>query len=204
MLNPSNDLLVCRDCDTVHRQVSLAKDEVARCVRCEALLARHHRLSIDQLLALTVAAAVLFLIANMTPVLGIELGGMRTEVNIWTAAASMKYGWSAGAALVLAVTTFFAPMLQIALLLWLLSFARISRRIPGSKGVLVALHLLRPWSMTEVFLLGALVAIVKLASWVHVVPGVGIWALAGLTILLTILSTIEPRFWWLLAERPTP
>jgi len=51
-----------------------------------------------------------------------------------------------------------------------------------------------------VFLLGALVAIVKLSSWLHVVPGIGLWALLSLTILLTILSLVEAGFWWSLAE----
>jgi paraquat-inducible protein A len=54
--------------------------------------------------------------------------------------------------------------------------------------------------MTEVFLLGALVAIVKLSGWVHVTPGTGIWALASLTVLLTILNMVEPRFWWTLLQ----
>jgi paraquat-inducible protein A len=95
---------------------------------------------------------------------------------------------------------FILPLLQIGLLLWLLTFASVGRRAPGFRRALVALHHSRPWSMTEVFLLGALVAIVKLSGWVHVTPGIGIWALAGLIVLLTILSVVEPRFWWTLLE----
>lgn len=204
MLIATNKLVVCRDCDTVHRQVFLGKNEVACCVSCGALLARHHRLGIDQLLALIVAAAVLFLIAGANPVLAIEMSGLRTEANVWSAAVSMEYGWMGWAAVVLAVTMFLVPLLQIVLLLWLLSFARIGRRAPGVRSALVALHWLRPWSMTEVFLLGALIAIVKLSSWVHVVPGVGIWALAGLTVLLAIIAMVESRFWWDLAESVQP
>ena len=52
--------------------------------------------------------------------------------------------------------------------------------------------------MTEVFLLGALVAMVKLSSWVSVVAGVGLWALAALTIILAVLSKYESRSWWAL------
>jgi paraquat-inducible protein A len=192
----ANEILLCRDCDTAHRRITLGRNEFARCIACGAVLAKHHRWSTDQLLAVTLAAAVLCLIANTTPVLGIELGDARTEANIWLAAASLQHGWAECAALVLGITMFLIPVTQIALLLWVLSFARMARRAPGLRNILVALHLLRPWSMTEVFLLGALVAIVKLSSWVHVVAGVGIWALAGLTILLTILSLVEPQFWW--------
>ena len=152
------------------------------------------------MLALTVAAAILFLIANATPILTIELRGLHTDANVWKAAVSMEHGWISWAATVLAATTFLVPLLQITLLLWLLSFALGARRAPGYRSMLVALHWLRPWSMTEVFLLGALVAIVKLSSWVQVIPGVGIAALAALTILLAILSLPEASSWWRLVE----
>jgi paraquat-inducible protein A len=200
MLIASSELLVCRDCDALHRQVTLKKGEVARCTACGGLLARQLPLSIDQLLALTVAAAIVFLIANTNAVLAIEVAGMGTQTNGWTAALSMADGSLAWAAAVLAVTTFLVPMMQIAILLWLLSFARAGHRAPAFRSMLVALHRLRPWSMTEVLLLGVMVAIVKLSSWVHVVPGIGIWALGGLTVLMTILSMVEPRYWWIIAE----
>lgn len=178
----------------------LSKGEIALCTACGALLGRYPRLGRNELLALTAAAAFLFLIANTNPILSIELGGMRTQANGWTAALSMEHGWSSWDAAVLALTVFLAPLLQITLLLWVLTFAWFGRRAPGLRPLLVTLHRLRPWSMTEVLLLGALVAIVKLSGWVHVVPGPGIWALSSLTFLLTILSLVETRFWWTLAE----
>jgi paraquat-inducible protein A len=178
--------------------------EVAYCSRCDAVLSRRYRIEVSQLLAISITAAILFVIANLTPVLAIELGGMHTEANVWTAALSMERGWMFWAALVLALTTFLVPMLQIALLLWVLSFASVQRQAPASRIALVILHRLRPWSMTEVFLLGALVAIVKLSAWVHVMPGDGIGALGGLTILLAILGTYDPRAWWDIVEPASP
>jgi paraquat-inducible protein A len=193
-----SELLVCPHCDVLHRAVVLGRHEIAACIACGGILARHRSFSVDQLLALTVAAALLFLIANAYPLMIIEVGGMHTEATVWGAAVLMLHGWTAWPAAVLALTMFILPLLQIALLLWLLTFASFGRRAPGFRGALVTLHRSRPWSMTEVFLLGALVAIVKLSSWVHVTPGIGIWALASLMILLTVLSMVEPRFWWTL------
>ena len=178
----------------------LGRHEVAACVACGRVLARNLSLSVDQALALTLAAALVFLIANSYPLMTIEVGGMRTEATVWGAALLMLHGWAAWPAAVLALSMFILPLLQIALLLWVLVFARFGRRAPGFHGLLVTLHRSRPWSMTEVFLLGALVAIVKLSSWVHVAPGIGIWALAILTILLAILNVVEPRFWWTLLQ----
>ena len=196
MLTGASELLVCPHCDALHRAVALERQEVAACVECGRVLARGGSLSVDHLLALTVTAALVFLIANAYPLMTIEVGGMHADTTVWGAALRMLHGWTTWPAAVLALTMFILPLLQIVLLLWVLVFARLGLRAPGLRGVLLALHRSRPWSMTEVFLLGALVAIVKLAGWVHVTPGIGIWALASLTILLTILSMVDPQFWW--------
>ena len=196
MAHTVSALLICRDCDTVHRRVPLSAHEAAHCVRCGATLGRHTALQVGDLLALTIAAAIAFSLAAAMPVLSIEVGGARTEANAWIAALSMRHGWAGVAAAVLVVTTFVVPLLQILLLLWILAFARMGRRAPGSACVLVALHRMRPWSMTEVFLLGAVVAIVKLSAWVHVIPGPGLAALIALTVLMVILSSTDPQLWW--------
>lgn len=202
MLIPGSELLVCPHCDALHRSVVLRKHEMAICIACGHTLARHHSFTVDQLLALTVAAALCFLIGNAYPLMTIDLAGMHTEATVWGAALLLLHGWTTLPGVVLAVSMFLLPLLQIALLLWVLIFARMQRRAPGLRAALVALHRSRPWSMTEVFLLGALVAIVKLSSWLHVVPGIGLWALGTLTILLTILSWVESRFWWSLEQAP--
>jgi len=198
----SSTLLICRDCDTVHRAITLETANVAYCSSCNAVLARRHSRDVSHVLAITIAAAILFAIASATPVLAIEFGAIRTQANVWTAALSLASGWAVWAAVALALATFLVPLLQIGLLLWVLSFASAGRRAPAFRIALVALHWLRPWSMTEVFLLGALVTIVKLSAWVHIVPGEGLWALGGLTILLAMLSRYEPRAWWEFAEHP--
>ena len=195
-----SELIVCPHCDALHRPVALGRHEIAVCIACGHTLARHHSFTVDQLLALASAAALCFVIGNAYPLMIIDLAGMHTEARVWSAALLMLHGWTALPGVVLAVSMFLLPLLQIALLLWVLIFARMQRRAPGLRAALVTLHRSRPWSMTEVFLLGVLVAIVKLSSWLHVVPGIGLWALVSLTILLTILSLVEPRFWWSLEQ----
>jgi hypothetical protein len=48
-------------------------------------------------------------------------------------------------------------------------------------------------------LLGALVAIVKLANWVPITAGAGIWAIAALTAVLALLGRCDPASWWSIA-----
>ncbi|MFT3791823.1 MAG: paraquat-inducible protein A [Rudaea sp.] len=169
---------------------------MARCTRCRAVLYRSSRLDIDHLLALTVAAAIVFAIANTSPVIRIAVGGMHNEADLPQAISALSHGGSLLVGVVAAVTLFVVPLLQIALLGWVLSFARAGRRAPGFASVMRVLHRIRPWSMTEVFLLGVLVAIVKLSGMINVVAGPGAWATAVLTVLITVIAKRDIRTLW--------
>jgi paraquat-inducible protein A len=183
----------------VYRAVPLRRGDVALCRRCDAVLARYFGANVESGLALVCAAAIFFAIANLTPILSIEIAGMETQANIWFAVRSLQQGWISVAALGLAFTTFLVPAMQIALLFWVLLFARVGHRPPGFGPIMSLLHRMRPWSMTEVFLLGALVAIVKLANWVPITAGAGIWAIAALTMVLALLGRCDPASWWSIA-----
>lgn len=197
-----SELNACRDCDTVYAAVALRRGQIARCARCHATIAHHERADVDKALAVGSACAIALLVANLTPVLGVQVAGTHTEANLWQAVLSMQSGWMAVAALVLVFTMFLVPAVQIVSVLWLMGFAKVGRRAPGFSRVLVVLHLLRPWSMSEVFLLGSLVAVVKLSSFVPLETGPGVWALAALTVLLAVLGRFDPRSWWALGSEP--
>jgi paraquat-inducible protein A len=104
---------------------------VALCRRCDAVLARYFGANVESGLALVCAAAIFFTIANLTPILSIEIAGMETRANIWFAVRSLQQGWISVAAFGLAFTTFLVPAVQIVLLFWVLLFARVGRRPPG-------------------------------------------------------------------------
>jgi paraquat-inducible protein A len=199
-----NTILICRDCDTVYRAIPLNRGDVALCRRCDAVLARYFGANAEIGLALVSAAAILFAIANLTPILSINLAGMESKANVWFAVRSLEQGWISIAAMGLAFTTFLVPAVQIVLLLWVLLFARAGRRPPKFAPIMRLLHRLRPWSMTEVFLLGALVAIVKLSNWVPITAGAGIWAIAALTTVLAVLGRCDPASWWSISPAVPP
>ena len=74
---------------------------------------------------------------------------------------------------------------------------------PGVKILLRLMQIVRPWGMVEVFLLGVLVALVKLSNMAAVLPGVALWAFGALTVLLTVVVSFNPRYLWriLVSER---
>lgn len=187
---------VCEYCDTVYRRREPQRNQVIRCPRCGAVQARHHVVSIDGMLALVVAALIVFLIANLWPIVTLEFGAEQNSVTLW---GMIIATWQHGAqvvAVVVAVTLFFFPLNKTLMLGWLLAFARRGRRAPGFDRMMVALHYLQPWTMSEVFVLGALVAIVKVRTYFDVIPDPGIYAYGALTLLITVFSGIDLRRLW--------
>lgn len=195
------DLVACEHCDSVYRRRTLAPGEVARCVCCAAVLYRASRLDIDRWLALTVAAAIVFVIANVCPVVRISLQGLHNEATLWQSAGALAHGAAAPIAVPTALAIILVPFMQIGLLAWVLVHARAGRRAPGFAQAMRMLVALRPWSMVEVGLLGILVAIIKLSSYMQVAPGAGIWATVVLMVLITLIASRDVHWLWELTER---
>jgi len=189
-------LIICEHCDSVYLRPVLARRQTAHCLRCGALLERGRHLNTDQLLALTLAAAILFLFANAFPIMQIGLQGLSNEATLWGTVEALAYGRITPIALVTGLSIIFAPGLQIILLAWVLVHARSGRVAPGFRACMRALEHLRPWSMLEVCLLGILVAIIKLAGMLEVHPGIGLWAMAILTILILLIAGRDVRGLW--------
>jgi paraquat-inducible protein A len=189
-------LVACEHCDSVYRRCTLAAGEVARCRRCDAVLERANPLDADRWLALTIATAVVFLIANVCPIVRISLNGTHRQATLWEFAWALAQGSVAPLAIVAGLVMILVPLAQIALLTWVLSYARVGRRAPGFARAARALAILRPWSMVEVAIFGILVAIIKLVSLVDVTLGAGVWATAALMVLLTVIAHRDLSALW--------
>lgn len=188
--------VICEHCDSLYEALPLSKGESAHCLRCAAVLGRSHRLSIEQLLALSIAAFVMFVFANVFPVISISMQGLHNEVTLWGSVQALAQGQITLIALVAGLAIILAPALQIALLFWVLFHAHRNEIAPGFKMCMRTLEHLRPWSMLEVCLLGILVAIVKLAGMLDVHAGVGLWAMAMLMVLIVLIAGKDIRRLW--------
>ncbi len=178
-------LTACHECDLLQREPILPPGGVACCRRCGAVLFRDIPDSVDRGLAYTLGAAILFIIANMFPIVGLEAAGIANETSLYGAVETIwKNGMVFVAALVF-VTTILLPALEMTLMLYVLLPLKLGQVPQGLAPILRVLQSVRPWSMTQVFILGVLVALVKLQHLAHVVPGIALWSFGGLILLLT-------------------
>jgi paraquat-inducible protein A len=198
------DAIVCEGCDAVYQRQPLRRRQVARCARCGAELDRHAGEQAARVLPLTVASLILFAIANLFPIVEIQVQGLHSQTTLAGAVVALSTEGMSPVALLVLATTILFPLLQLCILFYLLvPMAR--ERKPAGFGILVRiLQMLRPWGMIEVFLLGVLVAIVKLSSLAQVVAGPALWAFMGLTVLLTAVLSFNPRAFWEMAFEPRP
>ncbi|MOA13069.1 Paraquat-inducible protein A [compost metagenome] len=160
------------------------------------MLQRYNGMTLQQRLALTLTASVLWMFANFYPVMSISLKGLKNSATLWDSVVALSDGPITFIALVAAISIIIAPVFQLLLLIWVLSFALTSKRAPAFKLCMRWLESLRPWSMLEVCLLGAMVAVFKLAGLLDVIPGIGLFALAVLSLLLSRIAGRDVRELW--------
>ncbi|PSS58581.1 paraquat-inducible protein A [Pseudomonas sp. BBP2017] len=192
----TDQLIICEHCDCVYHKVSLGKHQKALCLRCGAVLQRYNGLTLQQRLALSITAGVLWLLANFYPVMSISLQGFSNSATLWDSVRALATGPITFIALVAAISMIIAPVFQLLLLIWVLCFALAGQRSPAFNLCMRWLETLRPWSMLEVCLLGAMVAVFKLAGLLDVLPGIGLVALAVLSLLMIRIAGRDIRELW--------
>jgi paraquat-inducible protein A len=190
-------ITACPECDLLQRLPEVKRGTLARCRRCLSVLYRPRDDNLDRPLAYTLAATILFVIANAFPIVGLELQGQSTAATLFgTAQALYEQNMKPLAALVF-FTTILVPGVQLAAMAYLLiplRMGHVPRRLPLALRVLQAV---RPWGMVEVFILGLLVALVKLGGIATVVPGTALWAFGGLLMMIAAaIASFDARVIW--------
>ena len=181
----SGVLTACHECDLLQREPILPPGGVACCRRCSAVLFRDIPDAVDRALAYTLGAAFLFIIANLFPIVGLEAAGIANATSLYGAVETIWKSDMEGVAALVFITTILIPAMEISLRLYMLLPLKLGQVPQGVAPILRLLQSVRPWSMTQVFILGVLVALVKLAHLAHIVPGIALWSFGGLILLLT-------------------
>ncbi|MGB0128185.1 MAG: paraquat-inducible protein A [Rhodocyclaceae bacterium] len=196
-----NALVACPECDLVQHEPPAAAGTSVSCLRCGAILFHSRDGSLDRTLALTFGAGILFLLANTFPLVGIEIQGQRSAVTLLGAVQRL---WDQDMPLVAALvflTTIAFPALELTAITYLLLPLKFGHRPAGFAAVFRFVDAVRPWGMVEVFVLGVLVSLVKLAHLANVEPGIALWSFGGLILLLAAEATaLDNRDLWARAE----
>ena len=195
-------VIVCPACDLAHRRTAPPKRGRMLCTRCRAHLQRPVGAAIDTALALSGCALVLLLLSNAYPLVAMHINGSSRETTLIGAAHGLFAQGDDSLAALVFLTTVLAPLIQIVGLLYVLIPLGRNRRAVGQNAVFRLLTRVRPWSFMEVFMLGALAALVRLSKFAHIVPGISLWSCVLLMVCLSALTSItSPEQFWRWADR---
>jgi len=193
-----DDVLVCAECDLLHchpRLVAEPTDDVRpswrhfECRRCGGPLGLARHLGFDLPLAFALAGLVALAIAHLNPVLAIEIQGQERSTTLWEAAVALYDDGAWFMSVLVLLTTLVAPLVQMGAVVYVLLPLRRGRWAPGCERVLRAMQAMQPWVMVEVYMLGVIVALVKLSGLAIVVTGVGLWAFASVMLLVAAMAS---------------
>ncbi|MEW6518927.1 MAG: paraquat-inducible protein A [Thermodesulfobacteriota bacterium] len=191
-------VVACHDCDLLNR-LPAGIEATLVCARCGAVLRRHRRAnSIDRSLALTLAALILFIISNSFPFLAMKSGGFVQETTLLTGIHELWKQELYGLSSLVLLTCVLVPLAQIAGLLYILAPLQWAPRpAPQAARVFRLVQEVAPWGMMEVFMLGILVALVKLGKMATIIPGISVFSFGLLIfVMAAAFSSLDPPLLW--------
>lgn len=170
-----------------------------RCPRCGAPVSGHHAGSVGRCWAFLLAAAVLYLPANLLPIMRTQTLFVTRQDTIFSGVAEL---WRSGAwdlALIVFVASVLVPLVKILSLAFLLvTVQRGSTHHPAARTRLYRLlEFIGHWSMLDVFVVGLLGALVQFDVFAQITPESGA-RYFGAVVVLTMLASqsFDPRLIW--------
>ena len=190
----AQDLASCHICGRVSSAA-----EFTHCPRCGMPLHLRKPRSLERTWAFLIAAALLYIPANLLPIMnmsGLEGGGSSTilggVVTFWRMQAYPV-------AIVVFTASVLIPILKVAALVWLCLAAQ-GRTTASPRTLARIYHLTEKfgrWSMVDVFVVAILVCLVRMGSLLTITPGPAALSFSGVVILTMFAAmSFDPRLIW--------
>jgi paraquat-inducible protein A len=167
-------LIACLHCDLLQRIPELEPGASARCPRCAKEIWRRREDSLNRTLALTLGAAVLYVVANSVPMLGLTIVGRDASTTVIGGALHLWDNEQKIVGALVLFTAVIAPALQIGLI-----------------------EFIGRWSMVDVFVDTFTAALIQSQPLMSVEPGPGLIFFAAVVVFTTLaVESFDPRLIW--------
>ncbi|MFS2200896.1 paraquat-inducible protein A [Pseudomonas sp. Pseusp3] len=194
---PLDNLVACHECDLLMRKPVLAHGEKALCPRCGYELYANRYNVVQRSLALVIAALLLFIPANFLPIMQLNLLGQSSQDTVWSGVVALFDTGMQSVSVIVFLCSMGIPLLKLLCQLAVLLSIRFD--VGRSYGLLLyrIYHHIREWGMLEVYFMGVLVAIVKLADMAAITVGLGLACFIGLLLIQVWLEVVmSPHQIW--------
>ncbi len=197
-----DELVICPQCHTLHQDVPIKDGAKACCSECGSVMYRYDSKLAGHGLALSITALIFFAIANFFPLVKIELLGSEQFITIPKTITGLFDNGFYIVGMICAFLIFIFPLLIFGIYALLFALLKLRMGKDLSKELLVLLSHLKPWSMSDIFLVSILVALVKLIGYAQIHMGIAFWALIVFVLLdIYLTRTLHISEIWMLRKR---
>lgn len=197
-----DNLIICQQCYTLHEEVPIKDGTKALCSECGGILYRYDSKLADHGLAFSITGFVFFLLANLFPLVKIEILGHEQFITILKTFVALFDNGFYFVGLLCAFLIFIFPLMIFSINILLFTLLKLKKGKELTKDLLVLLSHIKPWSMSDIFLISILVALVKLIGYAQIHMGIAFWALILFVLIdLYITKMIHVSEVWMLRRR---
>lgn len=176
--------------------------QVAECARCGRTLAGPATGHVPAPLALALAALLLLVPATIEPLMVVSTYGARRSTVLPASAVAIWHDGFPSLGLLVGVFSIALPFVFLALLTWVLASLQLGYRRGVGSAFRWTKHL-RPWVMSEVYVVGGFVAYSRINMMTSVEIGSGGWCLVAASfVMLVAMIQLDDRTVWEMLGRP--
>jgi paraquat-inducible protein A len=180
--------IICHKCHTLQREVPIAEGSKALCSQCGVVLYHRDSRLMDHGLALSIAGLIFFILANIFPLVKIDILGSERFISIISMIFSLINSGYYLVGLFVTYLIFIFPLMIFLLYILIFSLMKAGRGEILTKDLLILLSRIQPWHMSDIFLISILVAIVKLFGMAEIRFGVSFWTLIVFVLIDTYIT----------------
>jgi paraquat-inducible protein A len=197
-----DNLIICHECFTLHEEVPIEDGTKALCSQCGSILYRYDSKLEDYGLALSITGLIFFILANIFPVVKIEILGHEQFITIPKTFIALFDNGFYVVGILCAFLIFIFPLMVFLINIILFALLKFKKGKSFTKELLVLLSHIKPWSMSDIFLISILVALVKLIGYAQIHMGISFWTLILFVLIdLYITKRVRVSEIWMLRKR---
>ena len=197
----TSEYTVCPGCDLLLSKIQPTADYTVVCPRCGYRLHREHSNSIQMVLALTITGLLLYLPANFYPLMTFDVLGTETTSSLYASTLSMFNQGQSFVGVIVILTGFIFPLVTLSLLFWVSAGLMLGWKARWIPDFLRWYQHLTEWAMTDVYMIGILITIIKMGHMAEIEYNTGFFCFVGL-VLITVAAqvSVDKHLFWKLIE----
>jgi len=197
-----DNLIICHECYTLHEEIPIKDGTKALCSHCGSVLYRYDSRLVEHGLSLSIAGLIFFILANVFPLVKIEILGHEQFITIPKTVIALFDNGFYVVGVLCAFLIFIFPLMIFLINIILFTLLKLKKGKFFTKELLVLLSHIKPWSMSDIFLISILVALVKLIGYAQIHMGISFWTLILFVLIdLYITKKIHVSEIWMLRKR---